>query len=434
VNSLLISILQDIVRAEYAQWMRYTYLSTLPYGMDTDTVHEHFGEHAGEELGHAAVISRWIVDLGALPPTEMRPVEQFQGSLEEALEWLLQAEIDGINKYQIAHEAAEGIFGLQNDIDDNLSAEHEHLSDIMNFLEPVTQAAETDEDEDVIIVIASNYRKFVASGGFKRFASTQKQANNFSGFLRDVLEMAWFKYEYDYTPQKGLEYAREDAKKTLTNIHERLVGGDQSARDSAQFFIGLYKWLVSPQTERGWLQIHYSIWPEYHLDPAWQDPEAEQEQKQVEQKAKPSFEQVMTETEQELKKTPAAPAQPAPAAPQPQQTPSKRSPELMQALEKRIEVYDAGKSNDPNAEVMFAAGPGDRVKNMDLAGEGIPPPGRPGRSGWTEGVIKEITREGVIVVETPKGIQQWDPNADRIEIDMKDRSKYIGQGKLLKQS
>jgi hypothetical protein len=106
----------------------------------------------------------------------------------------------------------------------------------------------------------------------------------------------------------------------------------------------------------------------------------------------------------------------------------------MQALEKRIEVYDAGKSSDPNAEVMFAAGPGDRVKNMDLAGEGIPPPGRPGRSNWTEGVIKEITREGVIVVETPKGIQQWDPNADRIEIDMKDRAKYIGQGKLLKQS
>jgi len=422
--STLVSILCDIVQAEYAQWMRYTFLSALRYGLHTDTLQEHFEEHANDELEHAQLISRWIVDLGGLPPTTIPCIEQIHTNTQEALEWLLNAEVEGINKYQAAHCAAEGIFGLQNDIGELLSIEHEHLSDIMKFLEPISEAI-SEDDEDTIIILANSYRQH--RDVLYKFASIKKYAQSMTEYLRDLLQMAWYKHEYDYTPEKGLEYVRDDTKKTLMTIHERLREGDQSARQSAKFFIDLYQWL-QPMNKDAWLQLHYKIWPEYHTDPAWGGYEGVEEA--IEEKVeKPTFEQALEETKEEVKKPTSLP-QPAPQV----SKPPARSPELMEAMEKRIEVYDAGKSNDPSPDVMFTIGPGDRIKNMDLAGEGIPVPGRPGRSAWTEGTVKHVTRGGILVVDTPKGEQSWDPAEHRIEIDARDRAKYLSQGKLVKQS
>ena len=416
--STLVSILCDIVQAEYAQWMRYTFLSALRYGLHTDTLQEHFEEHAEDELEHAHLVSRWIVDLGGLPPTTIPYIEQIHTGAQDALEWLLNAEIEGINKYQVAHQAAEGIFGLQNDIGDLLSTEHEHLSDIIKFLEPMSQGVE--EDDDTIIILANTFRQ--NRNSLHKFASIKKNAQSMTEYLHDLLQMAWYKHEYNYTPELGLEYIREDTKKTLMNLHERIKEGDQGARQSAKFFIDLYQWLQTMNKD-SWLQQHSKIWPQYHSDPAWGGYEDSDEPAE-EQVKKPSFEQVLQETQEETKK-------PVVQAPQIQSPvrPS-RSPELMEAMEKRIEVYDAGKSNDPNTDAVFSVGPGDRIKNMDLEGAGIPPPGRPGRSQWTEGTIKHVTRGGLLVVETPKGEQTWDPSANRLEIDARDRAKYLSQEKV----
>jgi len=413
--STLVAILCDIVQAEYAQWLRYTYLSALRYGLHTDTLQEHFKEHASDELEHATIISRWIVDLGGLPPTGIPYVEQIQADTQEVIEWLLNAEVEGINKYHVAHQAAEGVFGLQNDIGDILSSEHEHLSDVMKFLEPMAEAVE--DDDDTIIILANTFRQH--KNYLHKFASIKKYAQSMTEYLRDLLQMAWYKHEYDYTPERGLEYVREDTKKTLVDIHQRIKSGDQEARQSAKFFIDLYQWLQTMNKD-SWLQTHSKIWPEYHTDPAWGGYEDTDESTE-ERVEKPTFEQALQETQEESKKPPLS-AKPTPK-------PS-RSPELMEAMEKRIEVYDVGKSNDPSTDAVFQVGPGDRIKNMDLEGAGIPGPGRPGRSSWTEGTIKYVTRGGLVVVDTPKGEQNWDPAANRLEIDAKDRAKYLSSGKV----
>ena len=65
-----------------------------------------------DELEHAELVSRWIVDLGSVPPTDMPCVEQFCGSTDEAIHWLIEAEVVGIHKYNAAHALSCGLPGL----------------------------------------------------------------------------------------------------------------------------------------------------------------------------------------------------------------------------------------------------------------------------------------------------------------------------------
>ncbi len=133
---MLIELLQDIVSAEYAQWMRYTYLSSLSFVLHTDTLSKEFREHASDELEHAEIVSRWIVDLGGVPPTSLPIVEQFCGSTEEAVLWLIDAEIIGIEKYSLVHMIAVGMPGFQADVGEILQKEHEHLSELTKLISP----------------------------------------------------------------------------------------------------------------------------------------------------------------------------------------------------------------------------------------------------------------------------------------------------------
>ena len=282
--SQLTELLKDIVQTEHGQWMRYTYLSVLGHGLHTDTLKEHFEEHAQDELRHAKLVSRWIVDLGDAPPTQIPCIEQLAASSEESIQWLLKAELDGANKYQIAMELAEGIHGLQNDIGDILSEEHEHISDLMKML---SQFKDKTDDAVTLVVVASAYNKFVRSGSFKRFASHHKIAGALEDFIKEELQLAWDKYEMDYTPEKGRQYVEDEAKKHIQNLYNRLtVEEDQSAKPALQFYTNLYKYVVDPKVKGGWTTYHKSFWPDYEQ---WLRSDIEQE------KTKPkTFEDVMT--------------------------------------------------------------------------------------------------------------------------------------------
>lgn len=430
MESTLLSLLREIVRTEHAQWMRYTYLSTLRHGLHTDTFHEHFAEHAGDELQHASTISRWVVDLGGVPPTDFDSVEEFQGGLEDSLEWLITAELNGINLYQLAHQASESINGLQNDIDDILSAEHEHLSDLLKWSEPHHQH----QDDDTLIILTAQFRQI---NPLHRFAGVRRAAKTLYEYLEDTLQAAWYKYEYDYTPEKGRQYILDDTKRQIEFLYDGLKDGDTSVKPTLQFNLDLYKFITRPDVEKNWLQYHYAIWPEYHRDPTWGGYEVPESQPEP---PKPTFEQKLPSVEEEIKKP--EPVKPAPKPTQTTEELKRQIQETQQQIERlqtpgrkerrpgeeeigrKVEVYDAGKSHSGTGK-MFEVGPGDRIKNITLSGEDIPSQGRPGRAKWTLGTITNVTEDGMLQVNTEAGQQLWDPEVDLIEIDLRDREKFL---------
>jgi bacterioferritin (cytochrome b1) len=435
--SELTALLCEILRAEYAQWMRYAYLSALRFGPFADALIEHFEEHYDDELEHASVVRRWIVDLGGVPPTDMSPVEPYNGSLEGALEWLLEAEIDGINKYQLANALADGIAGLQNDIGEILSEEHEHVSDLMKWTQ--NSFGNVESDDPVIIVLAASYKKFASDfRSFRRYANIKKRADNVRDYLKEVLQMAWYKFEYDYTPEKAQQYVLEDTQKMVENLWERHKSGED-VRSALQFYVNLYK-TVQSRNPQQWEAMHAWVWPDYQ---EWLASDAKQEIKTEDEKV--PFSQLMEQhVEPELKK-PTQPkvdipkqVQPALGQPIPKQQKIDmlkkmvefpgRGEETRRPIEQAgtIFVYDAGKSRtgkEPTIEVSA----GDRVKNMTLSGEGIPETGRPGRAKYTEGVIEEITPDGLLLVNTGSGKQEWNPDVDLIEIDAREREKILSK-------
>ena len=273
---------------------------------------------------------------------------------------------------------------------------------------------------DFTDIIGNDILKVIA---FTTIACHPRTAISYAAYLHDMLVAAWDKYEYDYTPKIGLEYARDSAKKTLMDLHQKISGGDTNARNSASTAVGLYEWLLKPSTESNWLQIHYAAWPEYHLDPVWQDPEAEQQQRVEQESAKPTFEQSYSEL-RDIAKSPPVSEPPAPI--EPAKTGPSR-PEFAQGVEGKVQVWDSKRDKDPERTQKFLAGPGDRVKNFSLP-EGEGAVGETGSKAWNEGTIEKVTPDGTIVVNTAKGVQEWNPNVEHIEIDVNDRAKYLGRG------
>jgi hypothetical protein len=95
----------------------------------------------------------------------------------------------------------------------------------------------------------------------------------------------------------------------------------------------------------------------------------------------------------------------------------------------RLFVYDVGKSRS-GVEPTVEVGIGDKIKNMTLEGEGVPGPGRPGRSKHNEGTIDEITPDGLLMVTTGVGKQEWDTQVDLIEIDARERQRILSKQPL----
>ena len=240
---ILIPILSDIVRAEYAQWMRYTYLSSLGFGLHTDTLATHFEEHAQDELEHAELISRWIVDFGGAPPTDLAPVEQFCGSVEESLVWLAEAEMSGIHKYNDAYAiaAAVGIHGLENDIANIISKEHEHLSDLTKYVIPSLPSGESSP----LVIIAT------------KIAQTGR---NFIDYVGQVLSG---------TDIKDMGEAREYVKARIIEdvepAYDIYRSGDESAKVDLSEWMWYYQMLESMSDDEWEYMLVQALDPEFNL-------------------------------------------------------------------------------------------------------------------------------------------------------------------------
>jgi bacterioferritin len=236
---ILIPILSDIVRAEYAQWMRYTYLSSLGFGLNTDPLCEHFEEHANDELEHAELISRWIVDLGGAPPTDLNPVEQFCGSVEEALVWLAEAEMEGIHKYNDAYAivSAIGLYGLENDIGTILSTEHEHLSDLTKHVIPSMRS----EESSPLIIVA------------EKIAQTGRD-------LLEYIKVTLFAADWFENPEfddinSAKNHIKSIIERDIVPLYEAYQAGDESKRHNLEELKWYYE-AINSMDDKTWAYMY----------------------------------------------------------------------------------------------------------------------------------------------------------------------------------
>lgn len=373
--------------------MRYTYLSSLGFGLHTDVLSEHFRDHASDELEHAQRVSRWIVDLGGMPPTEMSPVEQFCGSIDQAIGWLIEAEIVGIQKYNIAYElaCATNSLGLKHDLGEILSKEYEHMSDLMNM------TASHFLDNDTVIIMAN-----MKQANKKKAVSVRDAVN----WLQSA--MAQYATDYQNAPSETQQLALELIESNITDTWN--TPDSEEKTRSLQGLKELYQ-MVQAADQQQWLDTHSMIF--FPGMGTGTGPSSQDIMEQIEP-------QKMVTMEDVEKMPPAAPEEPAPARQQPEPVEERRPVE--KEITQFISVYEPGKSS--KGEPTLEAEVGDRVKNLTLSGPNIPPPRRPGRSKWNEGEITEILNKNNFKVSTEMGEQTWNILQDRIEVDSRTYEEF----------
>ncbi len=394
---MLIELLQDIVSSEYAQWMRYTYLSSLSFGLHTDALSEEFHEHASDELEHAETISRWIVDLGGVPPTSLPMVEQFCGSTEEAILWLIEAEIIGIEKYNLAHTICLGMPGLQADIGEILQKEHEHLSNLTKLISP-----HFSEGDSTIVIVASSYAKFKNCGSYYKIASIKKQADTLQEYLKELLELAAYKYLHEYNPNIGYVYILNDIKTSVERLWSER--GKEDIQTALTFYRDLNEWINSEKIRNDWDNIHNVIWPDWQQ---WL--QSDTEQIPIEEEQQPSYQQIMEGVE-----PPLAPEEPEEEA---------AIPEQMSELQMMEELLGEELEEDPSRREMdqlVEEAPEGYIIVLDPRSQKPSQSARKGDEIYNQqqkskGTIKKVLTDDTVVVETPNGDEAtWDPNQEKI--------------------
>jgi len=282
----LLEILTRISMGEYKQWLQYTYLTALGYGLHTDSLTDHFDEHAADELDHIKIINRWINDLGGLPPTEVPSLEQYVGPVEGALNWVLELELEAIEDYSYAADIADelDLLGLKHDLVKNLSKEQEHASDIASLIAP-----DISSDDTTIVIMANAFNKFAKCGGsiFRdyvvdkiigfyhradlEFSQTQ-QALKLSDYLHSMFDEATHAIigQYGDDTQKILQNLAEDSRKYMISDIEDTVRElwpqreTEEARSALDFYRFVYEWLAASDTIADWNKIYESYNPEWY--------------------------------------------------------------------------------------------------------------------------------------------------------------------------
>ena len=441
----LLKILQDIVAAEHAQFMRYTYLSSLGYGLHTDALHCQFEEHALDEIEHAKRINHWIVDLGGIPPTDIPPVEQYIGSIEGAIEWILEAELVGIKKYNYAHELAIalGLPGLQSEIGNILEKEHEHTREMLNYVAPHMVSG----DQVTMIMVANAFRRFAANGGeffqhliIDRFAEflkraveytettwqeleqeQQAQQPQFQQYLTSALDNAMqavtkqFPKDEDLLkvlPEESRKWLVQDVESQVRDLWTRRNLPD--ARSGIMFYKSLYEWLIAPDTVSNWEAVYNQYVPNWQqlfksdweqelaIEPGLQ-PSMEDIFQYIQDTGREPTKEVVEQAKEELQQveTPATTQQPSTEEP--------RRP-IEPGIEKSLTIYDPiTKKKD------MKVGIGDTVFNQSArqilqqyVGSEEYPITRNQVNEYATGVIKEIRDDGSILIEVPGAEQPFD--------------------------
>lgn len=454
----LLIILKDIVAAEYAQWMRYTYLSALGYGFHTDSLKFQFEDHAYDELHHAKLINKWIVDLGDMPPTEVPCVEQYTGSIEGAIQWILEAEIVGIKKYNYAYElsGALGLPGLQSEIGDILKREHEHTREMLNFISPHMLSG----DQMTMVMVANSFRRFAVHGGelfqrliIDRFADIRKkraveytettwqelereeqaQQPQFQQYLSEALDNAMQAITQQYqNDEELLKVLPEESRKWMVQDIENQVQQLWSQRDTSDarsgilFYKDLYQWLNAPDTVNNWESIYSQYVPNWQelFTKDWEQeldvgeeyqPSMEDIFQYIQETGQEPTEEVVEEVQEQLQVT-----EPEPQITQePQPTSEEPRRPIEPGVEKTLTILD------PNTKKKeLQVGIGDTVFNQSArqilrqyVGSEEYGISRNQVNQYSTGVIKEIRDDGSLLVEVPGAEEPFDEQI----WDVKDR-------------
>jgi len=407
----LLQLLQDILSSEYAQWMRYTYLASLGYGLETDSLSREFEMHAYDELHHANQVRRWIVDLGGIPNTVVPPVEQFQGSVEDAINWLIAAEVIGINKYNQAWEmaAAIGIPGLQSQLGHILEKEHEHLSELMDYVEPHMMSG---EDDTVLVVVADHFRRSAQFNPIAHTRSIEKHADSLEDYLKNLLQSALYHYVYEYSPQKGYEYVTQEIEKNVKDLWSRRK--TENVEETMQFYKTLYDWMNSVKSS--WPQLHDSIMPDWK-EWLWSDIQREMNKETDQPNENLSMEDIFKQLNPKQKTAPtSAPGTAPESKPEaPKEQPAATQPErevrrpIEKSIEEKVKVRDPStpKNETPTMEVDV----GDTVYNQTIARELKTEGGASAAEAnkRATGKIEQIKENGELVVNVAGESQIWNP-------------------------
>jgi bacterioferritin len=130
----MIGMLNQILAAEYAQWMRYYHYALVLRGHYRDALAEEFEGHAEEELKHANVIAMRVIGLGGYPIPRMDDHPAPLKKTEDILKELLFREQRGMELYRQVHAQCGDNEGTRQVLEGNMAIEQEHIDDLWRYL------------------------------------------------------------------------------------------------------------------------------------------------------------------------------------------------------------------------------------------------------------------------------------------------------------
>ena len=131
----LVERLNDDLSREYQAIIAYVVYSQVLKGAEYMAIAEELKKHAGEELGHALIVSKHIDYLGGMPTVTPKAVLQSDDA-RQMLRADLNNEAETIREYRerVMQCEALGEYAIAEDIREILRDEQEHLVDLATAL------------------------------------------------------------------------------------------------------------------------------------------------------------------------------------------------------------------------------------------------------------------------------------------------------------
>lgn len=139
MSDRIITLLENLLLAEYLQRDVYETYSFYILGVASGPVQEHLLTHRKEEEQHIATLQRYLVSLGAEPLLKRLSIPDISPPLENILREDLKLERSAVKNYSEAVRYLEKLDSaqyksLQIDLENILVQEQEHVHDLERWL------------------------------------------------------------------------------------------------------------------------------------------------------------------------------------------------------------------------------------------------------------------------------------------------------------
>lgn len=143
----MIRLLNEVVEAEYSQWLRWYHYAIVLRGHARESLAGEFETHAEEELKHAEAIASRVIVLGGYPSTKIEQPKPLQ-HMEEIIKELLVREQEGMRLYRKVIDACGDNIGTRVTIEANVEQEQEHIDDLWRYLKHPEQIRKAGADQE----------------------------------------------------------------------------------------------------------------------------------------------------------------------------------------------------------------------------------------------------------------------------------------------